>query len=1468
MPRMPAPSLPVLSLWAAAADAPAAEPSMALDLPKVPGCASTPRQALDNARDQFPGRDVLVLHANAELPADALHRLQAALAGGEWDVVFPVDGHWRLFNDGLDGAERDLLAWRHGEHAVFAQPESSSVCALWRAHPPPGEQGAPLRAGLLPCLYVGPSLPSLGGELPLPLHALQLAVAGQRPTLPGAGAPVVLHVLHDWGGGVECFVRDLQAADTQSQHLVLVARGDEYRRPYGRRLCLHASLDAPPLQVWPLASPIFDTAADSPEVAAILAEVIGQWGVGAVLVSSLIGHALEVLRTGLPTAMCVHDTYPIWPLLHDARDPAAEPFDLPELERGLAEAGPGHVLAGRDAAQWWSLRADLLRTLAQQNVTLVAPSDFARQRMSALAPELSALPWRTISHGHAPLPPAAISAQPKPAGAALRVLVPGRLEGGKGEHLLAQLLPGLPAGVELKLLGSGGAGARFEGHPCVSVQRDYGRDQLAQAVATLAPDVALLASTAPETFSYTLSEMLALGIPVVCASPGAPAARLRELGLGWQVAADATAVNALLAELAAHPEAVSEMRSRPKPELSSLSEMAEHWRQALPVAPTRLQLRAATPAAVAKLGLTLESARRQAIVDRRDDELREAWLELDRRADWAHGLQRQVQELLLLRSNADSEILRLEQELHEAQLELDRRADWAHGLQRQVQELLQLRSNADSEILRLEDHIGELDQQLAQAHGYYQRDSTDLARQRDVAVSQRDAALETLRAIQGSLFWRVTVVPRGLASWLRHRMLASSYHLRHCKSLLARGRASLRNRGWAGTLNRLRERRATLAEQRHAPAPLAALAADSALRLPRPTRPMASIVVPVHGQLHFTLACLRALSDCADAAAFEVIVVDDASTDASPRVLPSIPGLRYHRNPQNLGFIGACNAGAELATGEFVVFLNNDTTVQPGWLDALLETFHRYPDTGLAGSKLVYPDGLLQEAGGIVFADGTGWNYGRFEDPAHPRYGFVREVDYCSGAALAIRRELFLQLGGFDSHYAPAYYEDTDLAMRVRAHGLKVRYQPASVVVHHEGVTSGTDVRKGVKAYQLVNQKKFLARWREVLAADHAPAGTDPVLASERNRSKRVLVLDACTPTPDRDSGSVRMLALLALLREEGCSVAFFPENRAHDGAYTEAIQQLGVEAWWHPYIGVVPAWLAKHGASFDLVIASRHYVLSPLLPLIRSHARRAHLVFDTVDLHHLREQREAEVSGDAAQRRTAARTRRMELGLIGQADTTWVVSSMEQALLASELPQARVEVVSNIHEVHGAGLPWEQRSGLLFVGSYRHPPNVDAARWLATEILPEVRAHLPDVVLHLVGADAPDDIVALGALPGVQFHGYVPDLLPLLEGARVGVAPLRYGAGVKGKVNQSLAHGQPMVATVCAVEGMHLVDGQDVLVADDASDFAQAVVRLYQDPALWQRLAQGGMENTRRFFSREAVRLQLRALLASLGPR
>lgn len=1439
---MDAPALPVLSTWAA--DPSAATPSAApAGLVRVDGVAASPEAALARAQAMHPGRDVLLLRAGVVLSESALQRLLAAWHGAAWDVLSPLDGRWPLAGDA------DAQAWSFGEHAAFAWQAWSAECSLWRT----GVLPATFRRGaLLPCVHVGQAAPAPGADAPLPVQALrERARLGGRTATPGR--PVVLHVLHGWGGGAERFVRDLAAADAVRTHLVLVARGDEDKPPFGRRLCLHADLDAPPLHTWTLSAPVVDCAGHSPEVAAILAALKQAWGVGAVLVSSLVGHSLDVLRTGLPTALCTHDAFPLWPLLHDARDPENEPFDRESLATQLAAAGPACVFAGRDAGAWWELRDTLLAELAARDVLLVAPSPFARRRLCALAPALAARRWQVIEHGLAPLPPRPDAAAPR-AGGPLRVLVAGRVHGAKGQQLLDALLPRLPAGVELVLLGTGPLGERYFGRSGVHVLKDYVREDLPRWVAALRPDLAMLPSTVPETWSYTLSELWSQGLPVLCADLGAPGERLRASGGGWRVAPDAAAFAEALAMLAADRDAVDFERGRVPTGQPGLEAMAQAWRAALPAAAPSLHLPAADAEAPERLRQALALSVQQARVDGLRAQLAAQQDELDRRADWAFTLQADLRRGESRRAQAEAETQRA----------LDAAAKAAEAVEAAHAEQARL----GQDIAALGDRLQQLERQLAESHGYYQRDTTDLARQRDIALAQRDEAQHLLDHLRTSLAWRLTGVPRRLARSLRLRGQALAFHARHLFSLTERGLASLRSRGVAGTLKRMRERRAHLAQARVVPALPVPSAGDIALRLPRPAAPRASVIVPVYNQLALSLACLRALADCGDAAGFEVIVVDDGSSDDTPNLLPSVSGLRFHRNPKNLGFIGACNAGAALAKGEFLVFLNNDTTVQPGWLDALLETFARHPDTGLAGSKLVYPDGRLQEAGGIVFADGSGWNYGRFDDPAHPRYNFVREVDYCSGAAIAIRRELFGQLGGFDPLYAPAYYEDTDLAMRVRQQGLKVRYQPASVVVHHEGATAGTDLGSGVKAYQVANQKKFLARWRDVLARDHLPAGTDPDTASERGRRHRVLVLDACTPTPDRDSGSVRMLALMRLLREEGCSVVFFPENRAHDGRYTRELQQLGVEAWWHPWVADVPKWLAQHGARFDLVIGSRHYVLAPALPLLRSHAPRATVVFDTVDLHHLREQREAELSGDAARLRAAARTRKIELELIAQSDLTWVVSHAEQALLAAEMPSARVEVVSNIHDAGGAGPGFAEREGLLFVGSYRHPPNVDAALWLADDILPRLREREPGLELHLVGGDAPPHIEALGQREGIRFHGYVPDLDPLLRGARVALAPLRYGAGVKGKVNQALAHGLPVVATPCAVEGMHLRDGEDVLVADDAAGFAEAVQRAYDDAALWRKLSEGGLENTRRHFSPDVVRAPLRALLGSLRPR
>jgi len=639
---------------------------------------------------------------------------------------------------------------------------------------------------------------------------------------------------------------------------------------------------------------------------------------------------------------------------------------------------------------------------------------------------------------------------------------------------------------------------------------------------------------------------------------------------------------------------------------------------------------------------------------------------------------------------------------------------------------------------------------------------------------------------------------------------------------------------------------------------------------PRVEQPQVSIVIPVYNKWVYTATCLRSLLEVKGKYTFEVIVVDDQSSDETAERLAAIDGLIHLRNEQNLGFVGSCNRGARHARGDYLVLLNNDTRVLDGWLDELIDTFAREPKAGLVGARLVYPDGSLQESGGIVFNDGSGWNYGRGRQADNPEYLFLREADYCSGACIALKTKYFHEIGAFDERYAPAYYEDTDLAFRVRESGFKVLVQPLSAIIHFEGVTSGTDTSSGAKQYQLVNQKKFVERWADALKSQpgkiNNPDDHLQVLKASRHRSRgRILIIDATTPEPDKDSGSVRLTNLMQCCMDLGYALTFFADNRDYAGHYTRDLQRAGVEVLYHPWLDSLHDFFRDRGAEFDYVFISRHYVAINYVSLLKRYCPNARFIFDTVDLHYLREQRLAELEQSLPLKRTAQQTRRAELSVINAADATLVVSTVEKDVLAQDAPGEKVHVLSNIHEVPGRDKGFAERKDIYFVGGYQHPPNVDAACWFVNDVWPLIHRQLPGMRFHLIGSKAPERVRALTG-EGVIFHGFVESIEPFLSGCRLAVAPLRYGAGVKGKVNMSMAHGQPVVATPAAVEGMFAEHERELLVAADAESFAAEVVRLYQDEDLWNRLSDASITNVETHFSMATARASLEALFASFG--
>jgi GT2 family glycosyltransferase len=649
---------------------------------------------------------------------------------------------------------------------------------------------------------------------------------------------------------------------------------------------------------------------------------------------------------------------------------------------------------------------------------------------------------------------------------------------------------------------------------------------------------------------------------------------------------------------------------------------------------------------------------------------------------------------------------------------------------------------------------------------------------------------------------------------------------------------------------------------------LAALAREleAAAQRVTPTEvPDVSIIVPAYNQLRFTLACVYSVLVHATRHSFEIIVADDCSTDATAEVFAGgrIPNVRHARPDQNLGFLRNCNHAAGAARGRVLVFLNNDTFVLPGWLDELVAAIEQEPDVGLAGSKLVFADGRLQESGGLVFSDGSGWNYGRFDDARKPEYCYLRDTDYVSGASLAITSALWGELGGFDTAYEKAYYEDTDLAFKVRRAGRRVVVQPLSQLIHFEGISSGTDLTKGAKRYQVVNGETFRQRWAGELASKGTCDSRN--LPVHRGSKGTILVIDARTPMPDRDSGSMDTFQYLRILKSFGWHVIFAPENLVHAGHYSALLQRIGVQVLYAPFWMALKDAVAQLGPKLDLVLLYRAPVASAVMDHVRRHAPRAKVIFDTVDLHFLRLERQAELAGDAEAAQAAQRMKKLELELVRKADATIVLSRFELDLLRGLAPDARLYEIPIVREVPAPSANgFDARRDIVFVGGFEHQPNVDAVQWFVAEVVPRLRARGFDGQFIVVGSSMPAHIKGLEQ-PGVVMKGFVRDLEEFFAGMRLSVAPLRYGAGLKGKVISSLSFGVPVVATRVAVEGGGFTDGENVLVADGGDAMADAIVRLYADREGWERQAAAGRQFFIENFSVESVAGRLSALMQAL---
>lgn len=613
------------------------------------------------------------------------------------------------------------------------------------------------------------------------------------------------------------------------------------------------------------------------------------------------------------------------------------------------------------------------------------------------------------------------------------------------------------------------------------------------------------------------------------------------------------------------------------------------------------------------------------------------------------------------------------------------------------------------------------------------------------------------------------------------------------------------------------------------------------------SQPRVSIVIPVFNQFHLTYHCLASLLLAPNTASFEIIVVDDGSDDRTQTIAQWVDGITVLRNTASEGFVHACNRGAQAARGEYLVLLNNDTEVTPDWLDELLWPFAQFDRVGMTGAKLLYPDGRLQEAGGIVWSSANPANYGRGGNPQEPRYNYTRQVDYLSGACLMVPTELWHRLGGLDPVYAPAYFEDTDLAFRVRAQGFKTVYAPLSRVVHFEGGSHGTDVQSGGKRHQEANRPTFRRRWLADCAG-HGREGADADWEKDRHAPLRALVIDMQTPAPDRDAGSYAAVQEMRLLQALGFKCSFVPQNLQWMGRYTEALQRMGVECLHAPFVTSIAELLRQRGREFDLVYISRYHVARQQLPSIRAHAPQAKVVLMNCDLHFLRELRRALRTRDAEDLQAALGTRQDELSVMRDVDLVLTYTQAEQAVIESHnLDSAVVAQCPWVQPVVREVAPFAQREGIAFLGGFGHPPNEEAVMWFLENIWEDLRKALPGVLLHIYGSQVSDRMSErLACHADVRLHGWVEHVSTAYASCRVFIAPLQSGAGIKGKVIGALAHGVPSVLSPLAAEGIAVAHGTDAFVATTTSDWTTAVTKIYEDEERWGAMS----ERARQFAS------------------
>jgi O-antigen biosynthesis protein len=641
------------------------------------------------------------------------------------------------------------------------------------------------------------------------------------------------------------------------------------------------------------------------------------------------------------------------------------------------------------------------------------------------------------------------------------------------------------------------------------------------------------------------------------------------------------------------------------------------------------------------------------------------------------------------------------------------------------------------------------------------------------------------------------------------------------------------------------------------------LSSSARLRLPSSADPEISIILVLFNRAELTLQCLRTLAETGYES-MEVVIVDNASSDTTPLLLDQIDGALILRNRENIHFLKGANLGARQASGRYILFLNNDTQVLPGTLRTAIRTIEGSKDIGAVGGRLILPDGSLQEAGSIVWRDGSCLGYGRGANPLSPEFMFRRDVDYCSGAFLLTPRETFLGMGGFDEGFQPFYYEETDYCLRLWEHGLRVVYEPDATLIHYEFASSSSS--KEPQEWHARHQGYFLQRHRAHLK-NHFEFGEENILKARTvgNHRRKVLLIDDRVPHPALGSGFPRSNAILSGIVQLGCLVTFYPTDVIEEDwreVYSDIPREVEVMLGYGPRR--LDRFLHDRKGCYDLIFISRPHNMQYIRPILQAHPdwfRNTRIIYDAEALFTFRDLAMQKMKGRSPSEAKIEQLLKSEIELVDTANLVVSVSNFEGDTF-SRFGIHNVRVLGHSLAVSPSLRAFDARNGILFVGSIQGEtsPNGDAVLWFLKEILPLIRTELGNVPFIVAGMNKVDFSSLTNGQ--VKILGKVPDLVPLYDEARIFVAPTRFAAGIPHKIHEASARGIPVVATSLLARQLGWNDGKHLLVADDAKKFAEQCIRLYRDAQLWEQLRQSALDQVRTECSPETFENTLKSII------